>query len=241
MEDTAINNLIYSGKAKILYDEGRFFTMEFTNNITAFNGEKHDILPGKGDINNKINAWFMDAMEKNNIPTHFLKMVSPNKSQVKKLKIIPLECIMRNYASGSICKRLALQERTKFEQPIYQLCLKNDKLGDPNVSEYEALSLGWATQQDLNIIRELSVKINNILVPIFANAGFILADFKLEFGVDDDGQIYLADEITPDGCRIWDAKTGEIYDKDRFRRDLGDVVLYYQKIASRIGIIDNGF
>lgn len=240
MEDLTVNEIVYSGKAKYLYDSGEYFTMEFTDNITAFNGEKKDILPGKGKINNTINAWFMRFFKSSGILNHLIKVTSDNKSLVRKLKIIPLECIVRNYAFGSICKRLSIKEREKFKLPIYQLCLKDDDLGDPVVSEYEALSIGWATEDQIKEIRELSLRINNLLLPIFAKAGFILADFKLEFGIDEEGKVYLADEFTPDGCRVWDADTGEIYDKDRFRRDLGDVIPYYHKIADRLGITSSG-
>jgi len=231
-----LEQAIYSGKAKHLYEYNNNILMEFTDNITAFNGTKRDVLSGKGQINNTINTWFMELFAKNGVQTHFINKIDHNKAEVKRLKIIPLECIMRNYASGSICQRLGLIDRMKLDTPIYQLCLKDDMLGDPTVSEYEAISLGWASKFQLEVLHALTTKINTILVSCFASAGFILADFKLEFGVDGVGEIYLADELTPDSCRIWDCISGEIYDKDRFRKDLGSVVLYYQKIAQRLGI-----
>ena len=237
MDSKTNNNIVYSGKAKHLVDNGDTFFMEFTDKVTAFNGEKNDVLEGKGSINNKINTWFMLELAKHNIPTHFLKSVNDNTAEVRKLHILPLECIMRNYASGSICKRLGLEDRTKFSTPIYQLCLKDDALGDPVVSEYEALALGWANQEQLNMLHDLTVKINNIMRALFDASGFILADFKLEFGIDKYNKLYLADEITPDGCRIWDTNTGEIFDKDRYRKDLGSVIAHYNEFARRLGII----
>lgn len=230
----AAQEAIYSGKAKKLYRLEQNLIMEFTDNITAFNGKKHDVLSGKARVNNDINSWIMEQLGHKGISTHYIRKIDAIRAEVKELKIIPLECIVRNYAAGAICNKLGLVYGNKLDKPIYQLCYKNDALGDPEVSEYEVSSLGWASEEQLEYLHNASMKINNILIDIFDKADFILADFKLEFGVSSNGEILLGDEISPDSCRIWDKNTREIFDKDRYRKDLGEVISYYEKIALRL-------
>jgi phosphoribosylaminoimidazole-succinocarboxamide synthase len=230
--------LLYSGKVKSLYetDDPNLLLAEFRDDTTAFDGEKHEKLDRKGMVNNLISAFIMEVLADSGVPTHHVKTLSPNESLVKRLKMIPLESVIRNIAAGSLCKRLGIRPNTQLNPPLYELFLKNDELHDPMVTEDHALSFHWATQPQLDKMRELTCTINQILRELFANADMILVDFKVEFGVDSEGDVCLGDEISPDSCRIWDSKTQEPLDKDRFRKDMGGVVDAYEEIAQRLGI-----
>jgi phosphoribosylaminoimidazole-succinocarboxamide synthase len=229
---------ISSGKSKSLYttQDSQKLVMEFRNDISAFNAQKLDNLAGKGQVNNDINTYLMEYLEKNGIATHLIERNGEMEAVVKNLKIIPLEAVVRNYAAGSLCKRYGIEKGMALTPPLFEFFLKDDALGDPLLRDEHILSFGFATKQDMDEIRDLSLKVNDLLVPLFEKAGFLLVDFKLEFGRDKDGQLLLADELSPDGCRIWDANTREIFDKDRFRQDLGQVVEHYQEIARRLGV-----
>jgi phosphoribosylaminoimidazole-succinocarboxamide synthase len=233
----AKKNLLYSGKAKSMYetDVADLLITEFRDDTTAFDGVKHEKLANKGVVNNQISAYLMQALKAAGVPTHFEKLLSPNEALVKRLKMIPLESVVRNIAAGSLCRRLGIESGKKLQPPLYEIFLKNDELHDPMVNENHALSFGWATQPQLNRMRELSLKINEVLSAIFAKAGMTLVDAKYEFGVCGN-EIYLGDEISPDSCRIWDSQTQETLDKDRFRKDMGRVVESYEIVAHRLGI-----
>lgn len=230
--------LLYSGKVKSLYEteDSQHLIAEFRDDTTAFDGEKHEKLANKGVVNNQINAHIMQVLSAAGIPTHFEKILSPNESLVKRLKMVPIECIVRNIAAGSLCRRLGVESGLKLEPPLFELFLKNDELHDPMINENHALSFGWATQSELDQMKALTLKINKALSDMFAKVKLLLVDAKFEFGVDADGKMYLGDEISPDSCRIWDVDTHEILDKDRFRKDMGNVIASYQQIAKRLGI-----
>ncbi len=230
-------NLIYAGKVKSLYStqSENQIIMEFRDDITAFNGIKHEQLAGKGQVNNLINAFLMAELIKAGVPCHFQSVLGDGLSIVKRLKMMPLKCIMRNIAAGRFCRILGVTIGRKLMPPLYELYLKSDELRDPLVSDYHALSLGWATQEQLDQMADLSFRANRVLKQIFLEHGMILVDFKLEFGIDD-GEMMLADEISPDNSRIWDSVTHEALDKDRFRQELGGVVAAYQQVATRLGI-----
>lgn len=232
--------LLYSGKAKSMYETNHpdFLITEFRDDTTAFDGVKHEKLENKGITNNRISAHIMQALEKAGVPTHFEKLLSPNEVLVKRLQMIPVECVIRNVAAGSLCRRLGIEEGLTLSPPLYELFLKNDALHDPMISENHAVLFGWATEAELVRMKILTQQINTVLLKLFSDAGMMLVDAKFEFGVSAaDGNIYLGDEISPDSCRIWDTATHEILDKDRFRKDLGGVVLAYQKIAERLGTV----
>ena len=188
----------------------------------------------KRQINNRVTNHLMGLLEKNGVPTHFVRELSPRETLVKKVAIVPLEVIVRNIAAGSLAKRLGLEEGTKLGRTVLEFCYKNDDLGDPMVNDYHILAMGWATEAELKLISDYSLKINQVLSDYLAEAGIELIDFKLEFGKTDDGTIVLADEISPDTCRFWDIKTHEKLDKDRFRRDLGGVEDAYKEILRRL-------
>ncbi len=235
--ETNKQNLLYAGKVKSLYatDQENLLIMEFRDDITAFNGIKHEQLAGKGKVNNQINAYLMNALNEAGIATHFVRIAGDNQALVKRLNMMPLKCIMRNVAAGRFCRYLGITNGRRLAPPLYELYLKSDELRDPLISDYHALTLGWATRKQLDQMVDLSMNVNRILNRLFAEHGMILVDFKLEFGFLD-GQIILADEISPDTCRIWDAVTHETLDKDRFRQDLGGVVPAYQEVARRFKI-----
>ncbi len=238
MKNISKKNLLYTGKVKSLYttEDDAVLVMEFRDNITAFNGIKHEQLSGKGRVNNCINTFLMMELNKAGIPTHFIAKLDDNHSVIKKLDMMPLKSIMRNLAAGRFCRHLGISAGRKLIPPLYELYLKSDELRDPLISDYHALSLGWANKKQLNEMSELCFKTNQILRQIFSEHGMILVDFKIEFGILD-GQIMLADEISPDTCRIWDAVTHETLDKDRFRQDLGGVVSAYEQVAKRFKIL----
>lgn len=230
--------VLYSGKAKSLYstEDPELLIMEFRNDTSAFDGVKKEKLTNKGAVNNQINAFIMSQLQAAGVPVHFVESLGATRSLVKNLQMIPLECVVRNLAAGSLCRRLGVTEGQVLEPPTYELFLKNDELHDPLVNESLALSFRWASAGQLKQMQALTFKVNSVLKSLFAEAGMTLVDYKLEFGMHH-GEVVLGDEFSPDGCRIWDASTGEKMDKDRFRQDLGSVVEYYQEIGNRLGVV----
>ena len=230
-------NLISEGKAKSLYEtsEESELLMVYRDDTSAFDGKKKEALKGKGEINNKFNAFIMEHLSNNGVETHFLKLVEKNESLVKRLDMLPVECVVRNIATGSLCRRLGVEEGIKFEDPLFEFFLKDDDLGDPLINDNHITAFGWGTEEEIAIMKEITFKINHLLCALFKEVGLILVDYKVEYGRSD-GSLILGDEFTPDGCRIWDAETGESLDKDRFRKDLGDVVESYQIVAHKLGI-----
>ncbi len=230
-------NLLYKGKAKSIYktENPDEYLMNFRNDISAFDGKKLQSLNEKGEINNRINAFVMQKLQDAGIKTHIIKILSADTALVKNLNMLPVECVVRNYAAGSICRRLGVEEGLQLTPPTYELFLKNDELHDPMINTSVAISFGWATAEQLAQMRELTFKVNDVLLPLFADAGMLLVDYKLEFGVKD-GELYLADEFSPDGCRLWDKTSKEKLDKDRFRHDLADVLEGYKEIINRLQI-----
>ena len=228
--------LINSGKAKSLYESSDpdFYIMHYRDDTSAFDGVKKESLEGKGKINNKFNASIMQILEKEGVPTHFEKLLSDTDSLVKKLDMVPVECVIRNVTAGSICKRLGLKEGLNLDPPTFEFFYKNDELHDPMINDYHIKSFGWATEQQIEEMKQKTFEVNEILKKIFSEAGMILVDYKLEFG-SFKGELFLGDEFTPDGCRVWDSETKEKLDKDRFRQDLGNVVESYQTIARKLG------
>jgi len=235
-------NKIYEGKAKVLFegpDPGTIIQY-FKDDATAFNAQKKGTLSGKGVVNNIISEHIFTALADIGIPTHFIERLSMREQLIKAVEIVPVEVIVRNIAAGSICKRLGIEEGTQLPNPLVEYCYKSDELGDPLIAEEHILTFGWADEFELDEITHYALRINDFLSGLFAGIGIKLVDFKLEFGrlyIDDDSTIVLADEISPDGCRLWDIKTGEKLDKDRFRRDLGGEMEAYQEVARRLGIL----
>lgn len=229
--------LLYAGKAKSVFetDDPDRLVMHFRDDTSAFDGEKKAQLARKGMVNNKFNAFIMQKLEAAGVPTHFERLLSDNESQVKRLQMIPLECVVRNLSAGSLCRRLGVEEGRDLDPPTFELFLKNDALHDPMVNESHARSFGWASDAELARMKELTFKANDVLKALFRAAGLLLVDYKLEFGRFH-GQVILGDEFTPDGCRLWDAQTRKKLDKDRFRQGLGDVVEAYEEVAQRLGI-----
>ena len=228
---------LYSGKAKSVYKSDRddALILHFRNDTSAFDGVKVEQLDRKGMVNNKFNAHIMRYLEEQGVATHFLEQLSDDETLVRKLQMFPIECVVRNIAAGSMCKRLGIEEGVDLSPPTFEFFLKNDELHDPMVNEYLIESFNWADAESVAEMKKRTFAVNSILSKLFSDAGMILVDFKLEFGVQD-GLLYLGDEFTPDGCRIWDAQTREKMDKDRFRRDLGGVVEAYEQVAQRIGL-----
>lgn len=234
---------VYEGKAKKVYktNDPELYIVDYKDDATAGNGAKKGVIQGKGPINNRLSNYLMQMLEKKGIPTHFVKELSARETLVKKVKIIPLEVIVRNIAAGSLSKRLGLEEGTVLKTPVLEYCYKNDALGDPMVNEYHIAAMGIASKEELQIIAGYSFKINELLLDFLRGAGIELVDFKLEFGRTAERKIILADEISPDTCRFWDIKTHEKLDKDRFRRDMGGVEDAYKEVLKRIlGDQNNG-
>lgn len=229
--------LLYKGKAKSVYetDDSDFLILHFRDDTSAFNGERVAQLARKGQVNNRFNAFIMQKLADAGIETHFEKQLSDDEVLVKHLQMIPVECVVRNYAAGSLVRRLGLQEGQTLNPPTFELFYKDDALGDPMVNESLAVSLGWATQEQLNEMKTLTHRVNDVLSELFAQGDLMLVDFKLEFGVFHH-RIVLGDEFSPDGCRIWDKATKKKLDKDRFRQSLGDVIEAYEEVANRIGV-----
>ncbi len=228
--------LKYEGKAKRVYATANpaEYIVEYKDDATAFNAQKRGTWEGKGQTNNAITAHLYPQLEAAGIPTHFIARLDERHQQVKAVTIVPVEVIVRNVAAGSFSKRLGVEEGTPLARPVVEYCYKSDELGDPLINTDTAISLGWASEADLKRIRELALKIRDFLVPYFEKRGVRLIDFKLEFGKLPGGEIVLADEISPDTCRFWDAETGEKMDKDRFRRDLGGEAEAYAEMLRRV-------
>lgn len=228
---------LYRGKAKTVYttDDPNYLILEFRDDTSAFDGQRIEQLDRKGMVNNKFNHFIMTKLEEQGIPTQMESLLSDSEALVKKLEMIPVECVIRNIAAGSLVRRLGVEEGKALNPPTFELFLKNDALHDPMVNESLAVSLGWATEKQLAEMKRLTYKVNDVLNALFDQAGIILVDYKLEFGVFN-GQIVLGDEFSPDGCRLWDKATKEKLDKDRFRQSLGDVIEAYEEVARRIGV-----
>ena len=229
--------VVAKGKAKTLYTGSREdrLTMEYRDDTSAFDGRKTAALAGKGRVNNAINAHVMQALEVGGIPTHFVRVLSPVRAEVYRLQMLPLEAVVRNITAGSLCRRLGVESGLQLVPPLFELFFKDDALGDPLVTREHVRAFGWASDAQVDRIRELSLAANEVLEAMFSDIGLLLVDYKLEFGLRD-GQMVLGDEFTPDGCRLWDAKTRTSLDKDRFRNDEGDVVESYEVVARRLGI-----
>ena len=229
--------LLYEGKAKKVYttEDPDVLIVDYKDDATAFNGLKKGTIQGKGVINNRMSNRVFQLLEKEGIPTHYVEELSDRETAVKKVEIVPLEVIIRNVAAGSFSKRLGVEEGTKFAAPTLEFSYKNDDLGDPLINDYFAIALKLATREEIEKITEYAFKVNEVYKAYFAQLGIDLIDFKIEFGRYK-GEIILADETSPDTCRLWDSKTHEKLDKDRFRRDLGNVEEAYQEVFHRLGL-----
>ena len=231
---------LYQGKAKTVYatDDPHRLVMHYRDDVSAFDGAKLAKLDLKGETNNKINAYVMGKLTAAGVPTHFVSMLNERESLVKAMKMVAVECVVRNVCAGSMAKRYGIAEGTRLREPIFEFFLKSDALHDPLCNDDHIRVLGWATPREIDEMKAITHRVNAVLKPLFADAGIDLVDYKLEFGHptdDPEGPLVLGDEFTPDGCRLWDAKTGEKFDKDRFRRDLGSVIEHYREVARRIG------
>ena len=227
---------LYEGKAKKVFatEDPQLLIVQYKDDATAFNGLKKGTIVGKGIINNQMSNRLMAMLESEGVPTHFVKELSQRETLVKKVSIVPLEVIVRNIAAGSFSKRYGVEEGVVFDQPTIEFSYKNDELGDPLLNTFHAKALHLATDDEINTIKKYSFKVNEVLKNFWAECGVTLVDFKLEFGRLSDGTLILADEISPDTCRLWDSTTGEKLDKDRFRRDLGGVEEAYAEIMKRL-------
>ena len=227
---------LYEGKAKKVYatNDKNLCIVSYKDDATAFNGLKKGTIVGKGVVNNRMTNMMMRLLEKKGVPTHFVEELSERETLVKKVSIVPLEVIIRNVSAGSFAKRYGVEEGIAFDEPTIEFSYKNDDLGDPLINNYHALALKLATKEEIATIEKYAFKVNEVLKEYFLSLGVKLIDFKLEFGKTNEGKIVLADEISPDTCRFWDAKTGEKLDKDRFRRDLGGVEDAYKEIFARV-------
>ncbi|MEM8986107.1 MAG: phosphoribosylaminoimidazolesuccinocarboxamide synthase [Pseudomonadota bacterium] len=233
---------IYEGKAKILYEgpEPGTLIQYFKDDATAFNAQKHEVLEGKGVLNNRISEFIMTHLERTGVPTHFIRRLNMREQLVRHVEIVPLEVVVRNVAAGSIAKKLGLEEGAPLPRSIIEFYYKEDKLNDPMVSEEHITAFNWATPQEIDDMMALALRINDFLTGLFVGVGIKLVDFKAEFGRQYEGdlmRLILADEISPDSCRLWDVETNEILDKDRFRKDLGGVTEAYREVARRLGVV----
>ncbi|KEQ54202.1 phosphoribosylaminoimidazolesuccinocarboxamide synthase [Sphingobium chlorophenolicum] len=236
---------IYEGKAKILYEgpEPGTIIQYFKDDATAFNAQKKGTISGKGVLNNRISEHIFTLLGQIGVPTHFIRRLNMREQLVRQVEIVPIEVVVRNVAAGSLSKKLGIEEGTQLPRTLIEYCYKDDALGDPLVSEEHIACFGWATQDEMHDIADMAIRINDFMCGLFAGIGIRLIDFKLEFGRLWDGdysRVILADEISPDGCRLWDMATGEKLDKDRFRRDLGGEVEAYQEVARRLGLMPEG-
>jgi len=234
--------MIYEGKAKILYEgpEPGTLVQYFKDDATAFNAEKKDVIDGKGALNNRLSEFFMKGLMQIGVPTHFIKRLNMREQLIRQVEIIPLEVIVRNVAAGSISKRLGMEEGTQLPRPIVEFSYKDDALGDPLVPEEYIIAFGWASQQDLDDIVSLALRVNDFMSGVMLGVGIKLVDFKIEIGRVWEGdfqRLIIADEISPDSCRLWDMETGEKLDKDVFRRDLGNLADAYTEVAHRLGVL----
>ena len=229
--------LLYEGKAKRLYatEDSNILFVEYKDSATAFNGEKKEEIAGKGVLNNRITTLIFEKLQSNGIASHFVKRISDHEQLVRKVEIIPIELVVRNIAAGSLANRLGLEEGTPLKRPIVEYYYKNDDLGDPHISTEHIDVLGIATPEEVQALYDGGLRVNEVLRPLFAEIGVELIDFKLEFGRDAEGNVLLADEISPDTCRLWDAKTKQKLDKDVFRRNLGSLTEVYEIILTRLG------
>lgn len=230
--------MLYEGKAKKVFktDDPELYIVDYKDDATAFNGLKKGSIEGKGSINNRMSNFLMGMMEKAGVPTHVVKELNDRETLVKKVTIVPLEVIVRNVAAGSFSKRFGVEEGTILKNPTLEFCLKDDALGDPMISEYHITALDLATREELEQIAKMTFTVNDVLIAYFKSVGIKLIDFKIEFGKTSDGKIILADEISPDTCRLWDSETNKKLDKDRFRRDLGNVEDAYNEVFARLGL-----
>ena len=233
---------IYEGKAKILYEgpEPGTIVQYFKDDATAFNAVKKDVIDGKGALNNRLSEYFMTGLGQIGIPNHFIKRLNMREQLVRQCEIIPLEVIVRNVAAGTLSKRLGLEEGSQLPRPIIEFCYKDDSLGDPLVAEEHIIAFGWATQQDLDDIVAIALRVNDFMSGLMLGVGIKLVDFKIEIGRVYEGdfmRLMVADEISPDSCRLWDIETGQKLDKDVFRRDLGSLADAYTEVARRLGVL----
>ena len=227
---------LYEGKAKKVFatDDANLVIVDYKDDATAFNGEKKGTITGKGVINNVMSNHMFQLLEQQGVPTHFVEQLSERETLVKKVSIVPLEVIIRNISAGSFAKRFGVEEGIVFDEPTIEFSYKNDELGDPLMNAYHAIALKAATREEIETIKAMAFKVNEVMKQYFDTLNVILVDFKLEFGKTADGKIVLADEISPDTCRLWDKTTKEKLDKDRFRRDLGGVEDAYQEVLRRV-------
>ena len=233
---------VYEGKAKILYEgpEPGTFVQYFKDDATAFNAEKKEVIDGKGVLNNRLSEFFMKGLGQIGVPTHFIKRLNMREQLIRQVEIIPLEVIVRNVAAGTLSQRLGIEEGTPLPRPIIEFCLKDDALGDPLVAEEHIIAFGWASQQDLEDIVALALRVNDFMSGLMLGVGIRLVDFKIEVGRVWDGdfmRLIVADEISPDSCRLWDIESGQKLDKDVFRRDLGSLADAYTEVARRLGVL----
>lgn len=230
--------MLYEGKAKKVYktDAEDLYIVDYKDDATAFNGQKKGQIAGKGVVNNRMSNFLMKLMEKKGISTHFVEELSDRETLVRKVTIVPLEVIVRNIAAGSFSKRYGVEEGTALKTTVLEFSYKDDDLGDPLINDYHAMALGIATREELDQIADMTFKVNEVLKEYFQSINIELVDFKIEFGKTPDGKIILADEISPDTCRLWDADTHEKLDKDRFRRDMGKVEEAYEEVFKRLGL-----
>ncbi|MFD2855808.1 phosphoribosylaminoimidazolesuccinocarboxamide synthase [Seohaeicola zhoushanensis] len=235
---------IYEGKAKILHEgpEPGTIVQYFKDDATAFNAQKKDVIDGKGVLNNRLSEYFMTGLNQIGVPTHFIRRLNMREQLVRACEIIPLEVVVRNYAAGSLSKRLGIEEGQQLPRPIVEYYFKDDKLGDPMVTEEHIAAFGWASQQDMDDILSLALRVNDFLSGLMLGVGIRLIDFKIEIGRIYDGdfqRLVVADEISPDSCRLWDISSGRKLDKDVFRRDLGNLTDAYSEVARRLGVMPN--
>lgn len=228
---------VYKGKAKSVYktDDPQSLILVFRNDTSAFDGKKVEQLDRKGMVNNKFNAFIMEKLAATGIETHFIKLLNDQECLVKNLKMLPVECVVRNISAGSLCRRLGVEEGLDLNPPTFEFFLKNDALGDPMINDYHIQSFGWANAEQIEQMKALTFEVNNVLKQLFLDGGMLLVDYKLEFGVYE-GRVVLGDEFSPDGCRLWDKDTRKKLDKDRFRQGLGDVVESYEEVGLRLGM-----
>lgn len=231
--------MLYEGKAKKVFksDVENVYIVDYKDDATAFNGLKKGTIVGKGVVNNRMSNHMFKMLEEAGVPTHYVEELSDRETAVKKVEIVPLEVIVRNIAAGSFSKKLGIEEGKKLLCPTLEFSYKDDDLGDPMINDYYAIAIGAATREEIDRITELTFKINEVMKEYFLTVGIELVDFKIEFGKTVDGEIILADEISPDTCRLWDVETHAKLDKDRFRRDMGDVEEAYIEVAKRIGLV----
>ncbi|MDB4053240.1 MAG: phosphoribosylaminoimidazolesuccinocarboxamide synthase [Octadecabacter sp.] len=238
----ARRKLVYEGKAKILYEGPELGTLVqyFKDDATAFNAEKKAVIDGKGVLNNRLSEFFMTGLARIGVPTHFIRRLNMREQLIRQVEIIPLEVIVRNFAAGSMAKRLGMEEGTPLPRPIVEFSYKDDSLGDPLVPEEYIIAFGWATQQDLDDMIALALRVNDFMAGVMHGVGIKLVDFKIEIGRvwdNDFMRLVVADEISPDSCRLWDIETGRKLDKDVFRQDLGDLADAYTEVATRLGVM----